>query len=293
MDTLQFVQLHRLIERENYRQTYDPDLVHTIAVSVRDHGFKLEYPITVYPDSDRLVIIDGHTRYHACVEAARMSHNMTFGVWVVVKVKPDDKDFKLAQLAANELRSDPDDISKAIGYKQAQDTGATIEEILLSTGHKNRAYVEDRIALLYLVPEAQDLVAKKHLGIKFAAQLVRLDSNFQRIALKAYAAMKSPTLEEFQAVVNDFYTKQSQCSLFDLAIFNGKPIEEIMADIKIDRQKTRQELIDEIEALRASKDSEYRARMADRDYAKRKYTAAQREIALLKAQLSAYQQKAG
>lgn len=292
MDTLQFVPLYRLIERQNYRQTYDPDLVHTIAVSVRDHGFKIEYPITVYAEQDRLVIIDGHTRYHACVECARMSHNMTFGVWAVVKARPDDKTFKLAQLAANELRSDPDDISKAIGYKQAIDAGASIDDLVLAVGHK-RPYIEDRLSLLALVPEAKDLVAKKHLGIKFAAQLTRLDSNFQRIALQAYTAMKSPTLEEFTAIVNGLYTKQTQCSLFDLALFNGQPIEQTIAELKIDRPKSRQELLDEIEALRASKESEYRQRMLDRDYAKRKYTAAQREIALLKAQLSAYQQKAG
>lgn len=288
MDRLIQSPLWRIVQKENYRQIYDQDLIDTIAKDIAAHAYKIEYPMVVYCLDDRYILIDGHTRYRACQQL----HNPHLSVWIVVKDKPSDKDFKLNQLSANELRRNPDPVSQAIGYQQALDQGATLDEICEHTAHL-RPYVEDRLSLLKLVPEAQDLVAKRHMGIKFAAQLTRLDSNFQRIALQAYTAMKSPTLEEFTAVVNGLYTKQSQCSLFDLALFNGQPIEQTIAELKIDRPKSRQELLDEIEALRASKESEYRARMADRDYAKRKYLAAQREIAALKAQLSAYQQKAG
>lgn len=278
MNAPQFTQFYRLKIRSNYRQQYDQDLVATIADSILKHGFKVEYPIPVYADGDSFIIIDGHTRYHACLEVARKVHSKMFGVWIVVKDKPDDRQFKLNQLAANELRSDPDDISKAIGYKQAIDAGATIDDLVLATGHKS-PYIQDRLSLLKLVPECQDLVAKKHLGIKFAAQLVRLDSNFQRIALQAYTAMKSPTLEEFTAVVSELYTKQSQCSLFDLAIFNGQPIEQLISDLHIERQKSREQLLAEIEALN-------KARQADREFARRKFQQALREIDSLKRQLA-------
>ena len=100
--------------------------------------------------------------------------------------------------------------------------------------------------------------------------------------------MKSPTLEEFTAVVNDLYTKQSQCSMFDLALFTGKPIEEVLAGINVERQKSRQELLDEIAALKT-------IQQRDRQYAIRKYkqdmSRALQTIETLKRQI-AYQ-KAG
>lgn len=287
MNTLQFVQFYRLKIRDNYRQQYDESTVQAIAESILKHGFKIEYPIPVYADGDSYIIVDGHTRYHACLRVSQLRHSKHFGVWIVLKDKPSDKDFKLNQLSANELRKDPDDMSRAIGYKQALDYGASIDEIAANVGH-TKQFVEDRLALLHLVPQAQDMVAKGHFGIKSAMQLVRLDSNFQAIALRAYIAMKSPTLEEFTAVVNDLYTKQSQCSLFDLALFSGKPIEEIISDLKIERQKSRAELLAEIETLK-----QIQAR--DREFAIRKYkqdmSKALREIAQLKAQINL--QKAG
>lgn len=274
MDRLVKSPLWRVKIRENYRQQYDQDMVETISQDMRLNGFKIAYPLQVYAVDDSYFLIDGHTRYHA----ALLLDNRDFPVWLSLVDQPSDKDFKLSQIQANSLRVDPDDISKAIGYQQAKNAGATIDELVLATGHK-RPYIEDRLSLLQLIDQAKDLVAKKQLGIKFAVQLTRLDSNFQRIALQAYIAMKSPTLDEFIAVVNDLYTKQSQCSLFDLAIFSGKPIEEIISSISIERQKTRQELIEEIAALNT-------ARTMDREYAKRKYTAALREIAELKRQLA-------
>lgn len=128
------------------------------------------------------------------------------------------------------------------------------------------------------------MVAKRHLGVKFAMQITRLDSNFQHIALQAYTAMKAPTLDEFTSVVNDLYTKQSQCTLFELPLLIGKPIEEILSGINVERQKSRAELLDEIEALKT-------IQQRDRQYARNKYAAALREIAKLKNQINL--QKAG
>lgn len=272
------VPLYRLSILSNYRQEYDQDLVSGIAESYREDGFKPEYPISAYEDKTHpgyYIIIAGHTRFLAGLRYLGLTQDDTFMVWIVVNPEPTAAQFKLQQLHENSFRADPDDISKAIGYKQALDAGATMADLQHYTG-KRESYILDRLAMLTLIPEAQDLVKHGHMGPKFAAQMTRLDSNFQRLALAWYTTAKSPTLPEFTEVISQYYTKQSQCSLLDLALFNGKPIEQITVELKIDRPKTRAELEAELEA-------EKKARQQDRLYAKDLYSKALRRIAELEA----------
>lgn len=281
------VSLHSIVERENYRLSYDADLVASIAGDMSEHGFDAAHPIECYADGGQYVVIDGHTRLKAALLGSTYglkSHQPDMVVWVAVKDKPSDAQFKLMQLSANELRVNPDPISQAIGYQQALDAGASIDDLIGATGH-NRLYVEDRLSLLKLIPEARELVAKKHLGVRFAVELTRLDANFQHIALMGYNAMRAPLLDDFKALVDSLYVKMTQSSLFDLSLFSGKPIEMVLDDLKIERKATRAELESQLAAER-------QARLADRDYAKRKYQAAQAEIARLRAQLDAAKQPA-
>jgi hypothetical protein len=109
------------------------------------------------------------------------------------------------------------------------------------------------MALLTLIPDVQELVAKKQMGIDFANLLPGLDVNFQRLAVKQYRDMHGPTIDEFRQVVSQLLEKQNTLSLFDLALFSGKPDEVILADLKIERKKSRQELEAELEAERQAR----------------------------------------
>lgn len=244
MTELKQVPLWQVRKRNNYRQSYDANFVAQMACAMSTTGYRMKDPMQVYVDGEMYIVIDGNTRHEAALLGSTYdltTHQPTMLVWVAVEDRPSDAAFKLMQLAANEQRRDPDDISKAIGYQQALDAGATLDDVMQSVGH-TREYVENRLNLLNLVPDAQELVAKKQLGMKFANELIRLDPNFQRVALVKYRDMKAPTLDEFRDVVNQLYAKQSQCSLFDLALFNGKPVEAILADLKIARKKSVKEL---------------------------------------------------
>src|SRR5258706_16127073 len=120
-NTLRYVPLYQLTQRSNYRQEFDQEFVNKLAGDISTNGYKIEYPIVTYADNDGYIVIDGNTRYTAAKLASsydRTSHLATLQVWIVIKDKPSDSQFILSQLAANELRRDPDDISKAIGYKQ-------------------------------------------------------------------------------------------------------------------------------------------------------------------------------
>lgn len=276
--TILQVRLSHLVQRSNYRQEYDQDFVNKLASDMSTNGFKAEYPIVTYADNGRYVVIDGNTRYTAARQASSYSikdHSPLLMVWIVVKSKPTDTEFILGQLAANELRRDPDCVSQAHGYKQALDAGASVQQIAIETGH-TEDYVQRRLWLLDLVSEAQKLVANGNLGIKYGEAMHDLDTNFQRIALQAYNKREVKTLDEFTALCNQLLEKQRTCSLFDLSLFNGKPIEQVidMSKVKTDKlspdtviRSLESKLAQQTKAL----EDERKARLADRQYAKDKY----------------------
>lgn len=279
-DIIKQVSLSEVITRSNYRQNYDMDFVESTASDMAKNGFRHEFPLSVYRESDKYTVIDGNTRHKSAMLGSAYdikTHLPIMLVWVAISDKPSDKDFTILQLRANDNRRSVDDISTAHAYQTAINSGATIDELARETTHTSE-YIERRLALLSLLPEVQELVTKKQIGITFAYAMRNLDSNFQRLALSAYNHMKSPTFEEFSAVVDDFYTKQSQCSLFDLSLFNGQPIEQIMNELKIERKKSRTELEEELEAER-------KARQADRAFAIQKYQQLRAQLETLRQQL--------
>lgn len=285
MDQLLQVAIWQVIERQNYRQSYDSDFVQSIAGDMSSTGFKMEYPITVYPNGDdtTYTVIDGHTRRQAALLASTYTltdHKPVLSVWVVVKSKPDDKQFKLQQLSANELRVEPDDISKAIGYQQAITAGATIDDLVSATGHK-AFYIEKRLRFLTLTSEAQHMIANRQLSPDYADELTRLKPEYQSAALSAYKRASRHDLQTFKDIVSDLYQKQVEADNKQLPMFGGNLetfIAETVKAIEEKREKTRAELEAELAAERI-------ARQRDRDYAKQKYIAAMSEIARLKAEL--------
>lgn len=284
MDELKQVQIWQISERQNYRQTYDSDFVANIAADMSTSGFKMEYPITVYANEDQtFTVIDGHTRRQAALLASAYTlkdHKPVLPVWIVVKDKPTDAQFKLMQLAANEKRIDPDDISRAIGYKQALDAGATIDDLVSATGHK-AFFIEKRLRFLTLTAEAQHMIASKQLSPDYADELTRLKPEYQSAALSAYNRASRHDLQTFRDIVSDLYQKQVQAENEQLPMFGGDLeafVAQTVQQIEAKREKTRAELEAELQAERT-------ARQRDRDYAKQKYIAAMNEIARLKAEL--------
>lgn len=284
---LKQVALSQLKQRSNYREEYDQQFVEKLASDMSTNGFKVEYPIVTYQDGDLYIVIDGNTRFTAATLASSYSikdHTASLLVWIVVKDKPSDQQFILEQLAANELRRDPDPLSQAKGYKQAVDAGATVETIASETGHQVE-YVNRRLWLLDLVPEAQKLVANGNLGIKYGEAMHTLDVNFQRIALQAYNTRKVRTHDEFSALCNELLQKQTTLSLFDLSLFNGQPIEMVvdMSKVKTEPKVDASAVIRSLESELATEKAQ---RQADRDYAKKKYAELMSLYNKLQAQVS-------
>lgn len=285
MAELKHVELWRIVERSNYRQTYDQDLVSSIAGDMSSNGFDMAHPIETYANEDNqtYTVIDGHTRRESALLGSIYdikTHKPIMLVWIVVKDKPTDALFKLMQLSANEKRAEPDDISKAIGYKQALDAGATIDDLVAATGHKP-VYIEKRLRFLTLTVEAQHMIANRQLSPDYADELTRLKPEYQSAAIMAYTRATRCDLQTFREIVADLYQKQIQAENEQLPLFGGN-LETFVANtvqaIEDKRAKTRAELEAELAAERI-------ARQRDREYAKQKYIAAMNEIARLKAEL--------
>lgn len=297
--TIKQVSLSQLRQRSNYRQSYDTELVNKVASDMSEHGFKIEFPIVTYSENDstdstdEYIVIDGNTRYTAACQASAygiVSRQASLMVWIVVKPKPTDAQFILSQLAANELRRDPDAVSQAKGYKQAVDSGASVAQIATETGHTEE-YVNRRLFLLDLVDEAQKLVANGNLGITYGEAMHELDTNFQRIALQAYNKREVKTIDEYRKLCNELLEKQRTCSLFDLALFNGKPIEMVVDMAKVRTAVDTAKLPDTaalelIRRLEEKLEAEKAQRVKDREYAKGKYGELMAQYRALQAQVS-------
>lgn len=283
------VELYHLTERQNYRQEYDQAFVESIAGNMAAEGFKVEYPITVYREGDQFVVIDGHTRREAALLGSTYDvkeHKARMLVWVVVKDKPTDAQFKLDQLAANEQRRDPDDMSKAIGYRQALDAGATMDQLCAATGHK-QPYIDKRLSFLKLTREAQVMVSKGQLSPDYAAELVRLKSDYQCAALSAYTRANRCDLVSFREIVDDLYTKQVEAEQTQLPMFGGELetyTAALVETLEQKRQISRDSLQKELDAIRALLQAEKAQHEANKRKAVIKLRAMQMEIETLRAQ---------
>lgn len=288
----------------NYRTAYDDSKIQEWAGDMGRNdgsglqiGYSAGFPMQCYQDGAEYVVITGNTRHKSAMLGSAYStrtHQPTLMVWITVQARPSAADFCLIQLAENERRVTPNDLDTARGYRQTLDALAAegktpveaMRELKLTVGHPED-YIARRLVLLDLIPEVQELVGKKQFGITFAACMARLDSNFQHQALVKYRSMKAPTFEDFEAVANDCYTAQNQCSLFDFALFGGTDKAPVAA-VEVVKVKTRAELLAEVAALQArlaKMESAVRtiAARAKRNTASRKVAAAPQDLRSISA----------
>lgn len=292
--------LDHVLVVDNYRDTYDMAYVETLAANMRKRGFIRKRAIGVYAvelgntSTKQLetfyAVIDGNTR----ALAARKAELATIPAEISLR---DPKANKLDQLAENENRRKPDDISLAKGIKDAMILGATMAEVLESIGQTDPGYVDRRLALLSLIPEIQELVAKKHLPITFAGAMSSLDSNRQRMAVQAYNKAQSPSIPAFKAMCERLYAEQvaeSQTDFFglytpeEMAAKEAELAESISSEPKRSLKQLEAELEAEKQAriaARAMLETERKKRIDDRAYALAKFQEAQQEIVKLKAEL--------
>ncbi|MCK9254112.1 MAG: ParB/RepB/Spo0J family partition protein [Clostridiales bacterium] len=189
-------------------------------------------------------IVAGERRFRAVSEVL----GWTFISAIVREMSDDQADGVM--LAENLKRADLNPIDEARAYaKRMERHGWDAGEVARHANVTARR-VQNRLDLLRLVPEAQDLVAKGHLSLNFATVMAPLLPAFQRKALEYFATTERPLLREFQAIVGKLMVEQAQTSLFDLGNFQLAVVVAEHTDDEAQRKSRRFPTSDKLPLIR-------------------------------------------
>jgi ParB/RepB/Spo0J family partition protein len=146
--------------KTNPRKDFKKEAMEELAASIREHGIK--QPLLVRPIAGgKFEVVAGERRYRGA-GMAKLSQ-----VPCMVEVM-DDKTALEIQAIENLQREDLTAIEEAQGYKQLQDAGYSIEQLIEKTG-KSRSRVFERLRLLKLSADIQKAVLEGKLDLSRAS----------------------------------------------------------------------------------------------------------------------------
>src|SRR6266576_3104838 len=182
ISSIQDIPLAKIREsKTNPRTQFDPSKLAELAENIRQHG--VLQPILVRPlpkgAADTYELVAGARRYRASKLARRESIPAT------VRELTDAEALKL-QVIENVQRVDVHPLDEAQGYAaliELQPDPYTIESIASRVG-RSPAYVNGRLRLIQLIPEAKRAFYEDKLTVAHAFEIARLQPNDQRRALQ-------------------------------------------------------------------------------------------------------------
>ena len=179
----------------NDRRTFKEGPLLELATSIAEHG--LAQPITVRPvepgdDGSRYEIVAGERRWRA---HKLYTGQVAGGEWAVsAKVLPgtikaivrhlSDEEADGIMLAENVHREDLDPIEEAQAYRARIDRHDWTLARIARTAKVGPERVRNRLKLLALDPELQELVSRGQLRIPFAEEMSVLNVDHQRLVLQ-------------------------------------------------------------------------------------------------------------
>jgi len=197
---------------DNDRTAFDTDALAQLAASIAEHG--LAQPPTLRPLADgRYEIVAGERR----VRAMRLLGWDT--VPAIVRTL-DDHDAAAVMLAENTARADLDPVEEGAAYRKRLDAGQEAADIARTAGVSVQR-LRNRAQLLDLVDEAQQMVRSGGLSLGMANALHGLDSNRQRIVLRAMGRtdLTWQAYTELVAKLKDDQLAEGAESMFDVDSF--------------------------------------------------------------------------
>jgi ParB/RepB/Spo0J family partition protein len=133
------------------RKHFDETKLQELAMSIREYD--VQQPIKVVPRAGRHMIIMGERRYRASLLAGKKT------IPVIIEHLSDEKVLELA-LLENIQREDMNIIEEAKAFQGLLDRGWTRETLAEKMGFKQAWRIDERLSLLKLSPEYQDMVIK-------------------------------------------------------------------------------------------------------------------------------------
>ncbi len=219
------IKLAAIVPGDNDREAFPEGELVELADSIRQYG--LAEPIIVRPFGNGFQIVAGERRWrahHIYTERVRS------GAWLLSgRVRPgfvraivralSDEEASGIMLLENIHRAELNPIEEARAYHKRMQQFGWNEESIAQAANVPATRVRLRLALLDIVPEAQQLVKDGQMGVKYAYVMRDLDPNRQRIALRYLAEVDTPRLHEFRKLCAKLLEEQAQEALFDMAAF--------------------------------------------------------------------------
>jgi ParB family transcriptional regulator, chromosome partitioning protein len=190
------------------RKDFDQEKLEELAMSIKEYGV-LE-PIVVTPRADRFMIIAGERRYRASLLAG-------LDAIPARVIEADDALVEELALLENIQRQDLNIIEEGKAYRRLLDRGWTVEELAKKLGYKKTGPIYDRLSLLNLKPEYQELVIKGALAPLQAYEISRLPEGQQDVVYQKIVKGELNTYNKLYAFVTAMINLETQGQIFALA----------------------------------------------------------------------------
>lgn len=153
----------------NPRRVFPESELQELAASIHDNG--VIQPIVVTRAGERFIVRAGARR----LRASRLAGLSAIPARIL---DVDETKAEKIALIENIQRSSLEALDEAYAYRRFLDQGRTLDE-LAATVQKPKRHVHERLRLLDLIPEAQDLLSKDILPIEYALLLARVPAERQ------------------------------------------------------------------------------------------------------------------
>jgi ParB family transcriptional regulator, chromosome partitioning protein len=207
MDDLCNIPLKRIYPNPNQpRKSFDEEPLKELSASIGQYG--VMEPIIVTPRGDEYMIIAGERRFRASVLAGIEK------IPAVIK-EADDALVEEMALLENIQREGLNILEEANGYKSLLDRGWTKEKLAEKMG-KRPWWIDERLKLLNLSEQFQDMIKAGTLGNMHASELSRLPQDKQHHVYCKIVNGDLNTFNKLRAYVDSLLLLEAQTDLFAL-----------------------------------------------------------------------------
>lgn len=171
------------------RKDFPIEHIDRLAASIKARG--LLQPITVRPigKTDRFEIVAGECRWRAHQKIGAKT------IDAIVRVL-SDSEMQLLAVMENLQRRDMNPIEEANAYKSLIDGGFSVGKVVDELGLKSQSIVRQRLDLLDLSPDIQQLVATGNLAVAMAWGIAQAPAQVQMKMLRDLQAGRYRTAEQ-------------------------------------------------------------------------------------------------
>lgn len=188
------------------RKVFERQQLSDLAASIRADG--LLQPITVRAvGPDTYMIVAGERRYRASLL------NKAPTIRAIVIVPADQADIRVKQIIENDQRVDVTPLEQARSYQGLMtESGWTADELAARIG-KQPFRINERLVLLKLSAEYQQLLETGNLKASEAWELARLSPRAQDVLFRAIRSGKCRSASDLRAMANALAQAEAQVSL--------------------------------------------------------------------------------